>query len=95
MVTDHCLSSELAEAGADNIRLLNFNIFPALACAQLVPGVWNFTLPDAVMDTFMTAIGNGSPIIDRQSSPASLCPPCKRVVHGIDWSSLNIICWCS
>ena len=46
---------QLAEAGADNIRLLDFNIFPLESCAQLQEGVWNFTLLDQVVLPFLDA----------------------------------------
>ena len=61
----------LAEAGADAIRLLNFNIFPGISCAQLEgPDAWNFTAMDAVMKMFMDAVGDASVIIDIETSPA-------------------------
>lgn len=59
----------LATAGASNIRLLNFNIFPAISCASLTPGSWNTSLMDTVMSEFMDACGNASVIIDVETSP--------------------------
>ena len=51
----------LSEAGGDNLRLLNFNIFPLLSCAQVAEGVWDFALVDAVVVPFLdAALGAGS-----------------------------------
>lgn len=64
---------DLAEAGADCLRLLNFNIFPGLSCARLSQvGPWNFTLMDQVLESFMAAAGRGnaSVIVDIETSPA-------------------------
>jgi hypothetical protein len=60
----------LAAAGADNIRLLNFNIFPEMSVAQLAEGVWNFTRMDQVVLPFLDAAGNASVLVDIESSPA-------------------------
>eukprot|EP00912_Choanoflagellata_sp_UC4_P000609 UC4_evm1s379 len=73
----------LARAGANNIRLLNFNIFPLASCAQIVEGVWNFTLMDKVVIPFLdaTLIESGKVIIDIETSPqwmwedAGACKP--------------------
>lgn len=59
----------LVKAGADYIRLLNFNIFPTMSCAQLEQGKWNFEAMDAVMIDFMDAAGESSVIIDIDTSP--------------------------
>eukprot|EP00039_Didymoeca_costata_P032444 m.37850 g.37850 ORF g.37850 m.37850 type:complete len:530 (-) comp9361_c0_seq1:3-1592(-) len=61
--------TKLAELGADNIRLLNFNIFPGISCPQLKQGVWNFSATDLVMNTFMKACGNKTVIVDIETSP--------------------------
>lgn len=59
----------LAQAGADNIRLLNFNIFPEMSVAQIVEGVWNFSRMDEVVVPFLEAAGNASVLFDVESSP--------------------------
>ena len=61
----------LSEAGADFIRLLNFNIFPGISCAKLEEkGAWDFDLMDGVMEDFMAASGNASVIVDIETSPS-------------------------
>lgn len=59
----------LAENGLNDIRLLNFNIFPSISCAQIEKGKWNFTYPDMVMKDFMDACGDASVTIDIETSP--------------------------
>ena len=67
---------QLAEAGADNLRLLDFNIFPFESCAQLQEGVWNFTLLDQVVVPFLDAAlssnrnNRSRAIVDIETSPA-------------------------
>ena len=61
--------ANLARAGAENLRLLNFNIFPVLSCAQLTPGAWNFTLLDQVVVPFLTAANGTHTIVDIETSP--------------------------
>jgi hypothetical protein len=62
----------LSEAGADNLRLLDFNIFPLMSCAQVVEGTWNFTLMDQVVVPFLTAASANNAtrtIVDIETSP--------------------------
>jgi hypothetical protein len=66
---------KLAAAGADNIRLLNFNIFPEMSVAQMEEGVWNFTRMDQVVLPFLDACGNASVLVDIESSPAWMWEP--------------------
>lgn len=65
----------LANAGADHIRLLNFNIFPEMSVAQFTEGVWNFTRMDEVVVPFLEAAGNASVLFDVESSPAWMWVP--------------------
>lgn len=65
----------LAAAGADNIRLLNFNIFPEMSVAQFAEGVWNFSRMDDVVVPFLEAVGNASVLFDVESSPAWMWEP--------------------
>lgn len=65
----------LAAAGADNVRLLNFNIFPEMSVAQFEEGVWNFTRMDEVVVPFLEAAGNASVLFDVESSPAWMWKP--------------------
>ena len=63
----------LAEAGADNLRLLNFNIFPLLSCAQVEEGIWDFSLMDRVVVPFLeatlTTSNKSTAIVDIETSP--------------------------
>eukprot|EP00051_Salpingoeca_urceolata_P000384 m.33874 g.33874 ORF g.33874 m.33874 type:complete len:555 (+) comp10536_c0_seq1:149-1813(+) len=61
----------LARAGGA-LRLLNFNIFPAISCPQLDEGTWDFAYSDQVMSAFMDGAGDTSPlvIVDLETSPS-------------------------
>eukprot|EP00730_Choanoeca_flexa_P007004 TRINITY_DN12265_c0_g3_i10.p1 TRINITY_DN12265_c0_g3~~TRINITY_DN12265_c0_g3_i10.p1 ORF type:complete len:530 (+),score=74.32 TRINITY_DN12265_c0_g3_i10:1825-3414(+) len=59
----------LSQEGLDYVRLLNFNIFPGISCAQLEPNVWNFTMMDQVLASFMNATEGTQRIIDIETSP--------------------------
>ena len=52
------------QAGAHNLRLLNFNIFPLMACTQVVEGRWSFTLMDRVVFPFLEVTGGANTLVD-------------------------------
>ena len=51
------------------MRLLNFNIFPLLSCAQVHEGHWDFTLVDQVVVPFLHAANGTQTIVDIETSP--------------------------
>jgi hypothetical protein len=61
--------AQLADAGAQYLRFLNFNIFPGISCAELSPGKWDFSVMDPLLEDFMDAVGNSSVMIDIETSP--------------------------
>jgi hypothetical protein len=61
--------ASLVAEGADNMRLLNFNIFPLLSCAQVHEGHWDFTLVDQVVVPFLRAANGTQTIVDIETSP--------------------------